>query len=262
MSAGQVAVVTGAGRGIGRATTLLAAKRGFVVIGIDRDYDAVRETASLADAVVPLHGDVRDPMTSLHARRTAEAQGSLAAWVNNAAIVGIGPLHKASDSDIEEILAVNVTGMVYGCREAVRSFMAHGVGGSIVNLSSIHARAAFPGYAIYDASKGAVDALTRSVCVDYGHLGIRCNAVAPGAVDTTIVAPDRDQEPEEGRRQTMGLSPMNRISAPEEIAELVLFLMSDVAPGVNGHVLAADNGMSAQGHGLRSEVGNDDRALS
>jgi NAD(P)-dependent dehydrogenase (short-subunit alcohol dehydrogenase family) len=81
-------------------------------------------------------------------------------------------------------------------------------------------------------------------------------------VDTTIVAPDRDQEPEEGRRQTMGLSPMNRISAPEEIAELVLFLMSDVAPGVNGHVLAADNGMSAQGHGLRSEVGNDDRALS
>lgn len=254
MTAGTVAVITGAGRGIGRATTVLAARRGFGVVALDQDLDALNEIADLSETVIPIQGDVRDPDSSVRARRAAEESGSLLAWVNNAGVASIAPLHETSTADIDRTLAINVNGMVYGCREAVCSFVKHGVAGSIVNLSSIHAQLSFPGYAVYDASKGAVESLTRSVCVEYGHLGIRCNAVAPGAVDTAIVGLGDGPPSEQLRRQTMALAPMNRISSPEEIARLVVFLLSDEAPAINGHVLAADNGISARGHGWPSAV--------
>ena len=140
--------------------------------------------------------------------------------------------------------------MVFGAREALQSFLAHGVAGSIVNISSVHASGGFPGYGPYDATKGGIEAFTRYVCVEYGHLGIRCNAVAPGAVNTQIMASaqvDGLAQPSFSSEAT-ALAPMRRVSEPGEIAETVVFLLDSASVSINGHCLAVDNGMSAWHH--------------
>jgi NAD(P)-dependent dehydrogenase (short-subunit alcohol dehydrogenase family) len=147
--------------------------------------------------------------------------------------------------EIDLAISVNLRGVVEGTQTALKSFLSTGVIGTIVNVSSIHARGAFPGNSIYDACKGAIEALTRNVCIEYGHLGIRCNAVAPGAVMTNMGATRRRQGVT-GAPPLAALSPMNRVSEPDEIAEIIAFLLSPASRSVNGHVLAADNGMSAR----------------
>jgi NAD(P)-dependent dehydrogenase (short-subunit alcohol dehydrogenase family) len=124
-------------------------------------------------------------------------------------------------------------------------------------VSSIHARAAFPGYALYDTCKGAVESLTRYVCVEYGHLGIRCNAVAPGAVLTpaAVRLSEATDDPDAAFAATRDLSPMHRISDPKEIADVVAFLLSPEAIAINGHVLAVDNGMAARAYGFAPAPG-------
>ena len=136
--------------------------------------------------------------------------------------------------------------VVYGVREALRSFLMRSVPGSIVNVSSIHGHAAFPGSGPYDAAKGGVEALTRYVCVEYGHLGIRCNAVAPGAVNTNVGRTPSKSDESGIWPPSEALAPMQRASEPSEVAQAVLYLLSNSAIGVNGHVLAVDNGMAAR----------------
>ena len=96
---------------------------------------------------------------------------------------------------VTELLDINLTAVVLGTREALCSFLANRVAGSIINVSSIHGQRAFPGYGAYDTAKGGMESLTRYVCTEYGHLGIRCNAIAPGPVRTDIVAPVAADEP-------------------------------------------------------------------
>jgi NAD(P)-dependent dehydrogenase (short-subunit alcohol dehydrogenase family) len=105
-----------------------------------------------------------------------------------------------------------------------------------------------PGYAAYDTAKGRVEALTRYVCAEYGHLGIRCNAIAPGAVKTAVVPRSTDSSRDHATdlEATRRQSPMHRVSTPGEVAEIVAFLMSDAAISINGQVIGADNGMSAR----------------
>ncbi len=124
----------------------------------------------------------------LEAAVAAAAPGSLRAWVNNAGVTFAEPLHRADPDRIERTLAINLGGAIYGSRAALAAFVDAGTAGAIVNISSIHGQAAFPGWSVYDATKGGIDALTRSICAEYGHLGIRCNAIAPGAVNTEILA--------------------------------------------------------------------------
>lgn len=242
------AVVTGAARGIGRATAACLARAGYAVVGVDTDLAGLEELTAQVPRAGFVHGDVRDRATLQAAARQASGQGRLACWVNNAGIVVLSPLHRVDDDAISRVLGVNLLAVVLGCQEALRVFLANHAAGVIVNVSSVHARAAFPGYGLYDTAKGGVEALTRYVCVEYGHLGIRCNAIAPGAVDTTIVPgsgePGRDRaaDLEEARR----LSPMHRVSTPEEIGQLIAFVASDAATSINGQVIRADNGMSAR----------------
>jgi NAD(P)-dependent dehydrogenase (short-subunit alcohol dehydrogenase family) len=238
-------VVTGAANGIGRSIALRFATSGWAVVGVDREAAALDEAIGAVAGVAVL-GDIRDNEVLAEARRAAESAGELRAWVNNAGIVRLGPLHLMAPEVINETLDIDLRAVIFGTREALSSFLANGVRGAIVNVSSIHARGGFPGYGPYDAAKGGVEALTRYVCVEYGHLGIRCNAVAPGAVNTNIVARTPGASGSASSAvQAADLSPMRRVSEPDEIAEAVAFLVEGPSKGINGHSLAVDNGMSA-----------------
>ncbi len=238
-------VVTGAANGIGRSILVRLAKTGWVVVGVDREESALEDAVQAVSGVAVV-GDIRDNQVLVEARRAAEGAGELRAWVNNAGILRIAPLHIMAPEVIDETLDIDLRAVIFGTREALSSFLGNGVSGAIVNVSSIHAQGSFPGNGAYDTAKGGVEALTRYVCVEYGHLGIRCNAVAPGAVNTNIAAaPPGAPPPSSPSVQGRDLSPMRRVSEPDEIAEVVAFLVEGPSKAINGHVLAVDNGMSA-----------------
>jgi NAD(P)-dependent dehydrogenase (short-subunit alcohol dehydrogenase family) len=246
---GRTVVVTGAGNGIGRAIAARMATDGWTVVGVDRDQAALAEVFRSIDGE-GVAGDVRDLDVLVEARRAAEERGRLAAWVNNAGIVRLTPIHLMGPAVIDETLDINLRAVIFGAREALRSFLAHNVAGSIVNISSVHASGGFPGYGPYDASKGGIESFTRYVCVEYGHLGIRCNAVAPGAVNTQIMVSAQVDglEPPSFSSDAAELAPMRRVSEAVEIAETVAFLLDSASMSINGHCLAVDNGMSAWHH--------------
>ena len=242
-------VITGAGNGIGKSTVAKMAEAGWFVVGVDRDRSALEGAFEGINGAI-VAGDVRDTEVLHQARLVAERHGRLSAWVNNAAVVRLGPLHLLEPAVIDEVLDIDLRAVVFGVREAIISFLEHGVPGAIVNVSSVHARGALPGYGPYDAAKGGIEALTRYVCVEYGHLGVRCNAVAPGAVSTYLDAQARLEAP---RHPTLmgdasNLAPMLRVSQPREIADAIAFLIDGAPLSVNGHTLAVDNGMSARNY--------------
>jgi NAD(P)-dependent dehydrogenase (short-subunit alcohol dehydrogenase family) len=242
-------VVTGAANGIGKAIMRRLALTGWAVVGIDRDVAALQEVAGqVGGLAVP--GDVRHQEVLTQARKVAEGAGHLTAWVSNAGIVRLGALHVMAPEVIDETLDIDLRAVIFGAREAVTSFLAQGVSGSIVNISSVHARGSFPGFGPYDAAKGGIESFTRYVCVEYGHLGIRCNAIAPGAVNTNIVPPAGPDEPATTSSSVEGvdLSPMHRVSEPDEIAEVVAFLVEGPSLAINGQILAVDNGLSARNY--------------
>lgn len=245
-----VVVVTGASMGIGRAIATTLAAASWIVVGIALEQ-ALLEEAMAEIGGTAIRGDVRDLDVLNSARRSAEKRGELRGWVNNAAIVQLAPLHLMEPDAIADLLDINLRAVVLGAREALRSFLANDTAGSIINISSIHGQRGFPGYGAYDTAKGGVEALTRYVCTEYGHLGIRCNAVAPGAVRTAIVPPAAaDEHPPSFTVKARDLAPMRRVSEPTEIAEAVAFLLDDRSFSINGHVLAIDNGMSARAFGF------------
>ena len=251
----RAVVVTGAANGIGRATVARMAATGWFVVGVDKDGAALQSALEgLGGATVA--GDVRDIDVLHEARSRAEHNGQLWAWVNNAAMVRMAPLHVLDPAAIDEMLDIDLRAVVFGAREALGSFLAHSVPGAIVNVSSVHARGGFPGYGPYDTAKGGVEALTRYVCVEYGHLGVRCNAVAPGAVRTQFDAQARLELL--GRHPTFisdgaNLAPMLRTSEPAEIAEAIAFLIDGAPLSVNGHTLVVDNGLSARNYGFPAD---------
>ncbi len=247
-------VVTGAANGIGQATVARMAATGWFIVGVDRDRAALQSAlGGLNGAAVA--GDVRDVDVLSRARLEAERNGELRAWVNNAAMARMAPLHVLEAEAIDEMLDIDLRAVVFGTREALGSFLEHGVPGAIVNVSSVHARAGFPGYGPYDTAKGGVEALTRYVCVEYGHLGVRCNAVAPGVVNTQFDAQARRQL---GSHPTFvpdgaQLAPMLRTSEPQEIAEAIAFLIEGAPLSINGHTLVVDNGMSARNYSFPAD---------
>lgn len=238
---GKVAIVTGAARGIGRATALLLAERGAKIVATDLN-EAVRDLAG--DGIATLTGDVSAEDT---ARRTValaiERFGGLDILVNNAGRTLNKPLLDTSVDDWNAIMAVNARGDFLHAREAVRAMMDRG-GGTIVNVASVVATIAMKDMAAYAASKGAIAQLTKVIAVEHGRDGIRANAIGVGVVETDILEGIVDDS-----RATLAsygdAHPIGRVAQPREIAEVIAFLAAPASSFITGALVMADGGYTA-----------------
>lgn len=239
----NVAVVTGAAQGIGLATALHLVSRGWSVVAVDTNLAGLQALAARSPRIAIVDGDITAPGVLKEAGDLADRTGVLAGWVNNAVIMATGRLDEVSLETIERGLAVDLQAVIVGSQVAIQSFLRSGFAGAIVNVSSVHGRVSYPGNAVYDACKGGVESFTRYVCVEYGHRGIRCNALAPGAVVTPEQEADRSPAADDHRRVLESFSPMKALIPTSYYAELIEFLLSDGARFINGHVLAAEGGL-------------------
>ncbi len=244
-------VVTGAGSGLGLGISERLAVDGWLVVGVERvDAHAERFTERLGAAGRIVCGDVVDLSVLERAARTAEAAGTLTGWVNNAAVNFRGNLHEPRPAEVAAVFEVNLVAPFWGCSVAVRSFVEHGVDGRILNLSSIHATHAFPNFAAYDTSKGGINALTRYLAVEYGPIGIRANAIAPGGIRTEMLAAAVREaaDPAAEELDMALLHPLERLGEPHEIAAAAAFLLGDESSFVSGQVLGVDGGAGARAY--------------
>lgn len=251
---GKVAVVTGAGSGIGRAACVRLAEEGASVAVTSRTAEHVEETCAEVERAVGARTlgitlDVADSAAVDEAfARVAEELGSLDVLVANAGIeippgeTGEGPnIADTTDEQWARIQRVNVDGVFYACRAALRHMPD---GGSIVTVGSINSFIAWENDGAYTTSKGAVLQLTRSVAVDVAARNIRVNCVCPGVIDTGLT----DQflaavdDPERLHGEYGAVAPLGRTGQPREIANCILFLASDEASFVTGAALVADGG--------------------
>lgn len=248
----DVAVVTGAASGIGRGIAHRLAQD-YVVILVDLNPVTLpvveKEISDLGHQAFSVLGDVGKRLTHESARELAESKGNLISWVNCAGWTRGAPMHDFPNDPavLEELISANQVGSFWGCAEAVSSFTTRRVPGAIVNISSVHGRRAWPDHAVYEMTKGAVDALTRNVAVAYGPFGIRANAVAPGAIMTPALEKSFIDAPDPlARRQSLELlTPLKRIGVPSEIAEVVAFLLSPRASYVSGQSIAVEGGWTS-----------------
>lgn len=245
----ECAVVTGAGSGIGLAICERLARDGWTVVGVERSEAGAERFAERIGAAGRLvRGDVVDQDVLERAAHTAEEAGTLAGWVNNAAVNLLGNLHRPDPAEVRQVFDVNLLAPFWGASIAIRSFLAHGVAGRIVNISSIHGTDAFPDYAAHDTAKGGVNALTRYIAVEYGVAGIRANAIAPGAIRTEMLAQAirEADDPAQMERDMAVLHPLERLGEPAEIAAVAAFLLSDESSFVSGQTIGVDGGASAR----------------
>jgi NAD(P)-dependent dehydrogenase (short-subunit alcohol dehydrogenase family) len=233
----RVAVVTGAASGIGQAAAERLRADGFDVVAVDRHQ-------AQEPAVV---GDVRHRATHQAAAELAAQRGTLLAWVNAAGIWRPTRAHDLSDADVQDIIDVDLIGTITGCSVACAAFLEHGQGGAIVNISSMDAIAQFPASLAYDAAKGGVDSVTRQVAMEYGPAGIRCNGVRPGAIMTPLAEFYLENyDREEMIASWAALAPLGRVGEPEDVADVIGFLLSDAARFVTGELVRVDGGATTR----------------
>ncbi|HEY5081565.1 MAG TPA: SDR family oxidoreductase [Bauldia sp.] len=244
-------VVTGVGTGIGRAIITRLAADGWHTVGIEINGthadDARRQLGSGHDVIA---GDASDRKVLAAARKRAEELAQLGAWVNNVGVALMGNLHEPKVEEVERVIAVNLMSHFWGSSEAIQTWVGQRRTGAIVNVSSVHGRAAFNMWAAYDVAKAGIDALTRYIAVEYGPIGIRANAVAPGAIATPLVKQviQSSPDPAEAEREMSVIHPLERIGQPEEVAAAASWLLSEEASFVTGQSLAVDGGLTSRSY--------------
>ena len=246
----KVAVVTGAGSGIGAAIASVLARQGARCVVLDRN-DSANATV---DAIRAAGGDAAarlcDVSDSAAVARTFDeihtTFGRLDILVNNAGIAHVGTIDTTTPEDLDRLYAVNVRGVFLCAQAAIRIMLQHG-GGAIVNMASIASLIGVPERFAYSMTKGAVHTMTMSIALDYVKRGIRCNCICPARIQTPFVDGYlRDNYPgreDEMRRTLETYQPIGRMCTPEEVAALALYLCSDEAAFVTGQAYPIDGGV-------------------
>ncbi|NLM27325.1 MAG: glucose 1-dehydrogenase [Clostridiaceae bacterium] len=246
----KVAVVTGAASGTGKAIAELFAREGAKVMVSDINIDGAKEVVSgieknggIAAAVYANVANEADVSAVIDF--AVEKFGTLDILVNNAGIMDeFMPVNEVTDEIWERVLAVNLTGPMRAIRKAMPIFLEKS-GGVIINIASIGGLGGSRAGAAYTASKHALIGLTRNVGFQFAGLGIRCNAIAPGAIRTSIESTIKNPSKFGYERATVGMNLNPRIAEPEEIAAIALFLASDDSSFINASVITADSGWTA-----------------
>lgn len=253
---GKVAIVTGAGAGIGRAVANRFAAEGAAVVIAEVDPTAGRdaETEILAAAGKALF--VPTDVSKLHdlqtvVQKTTATFGALHILVNNAAVGTNRSGSEILEEDYERVMGVNHKGALFASIYAAQAMSAD-VGGVILNISSVTALVGLPNFALYASSKGAMLSMTKALAIDLAPRKIRVNAICPGSIHTKLLDAALQSFPDEGARNRFVASlgiihPLGRVGEPQEIASLALFLASDEASFVTGATYVADGGYLARG---------------
>ena len=243
---GRVVIVTGASRGIGAGTARAISESGGSVVLVARSEDDLATVAaSLPGPSRVVVGAVEDPALPMQAVAAAAEMGELWGLVNNAGISpAYAPTAETSDEDWEQILAVNLRAAAAFARAVLPAMVAAGTGGRIVNLSSIAAFAGLPNLVAYNATKAALDAMTRTMAVEYGPAGITINSLAPGTITTEMVQQMMDTNPALAEK-FVSKTAIGRVGSVDEAAWPIVFLLSDAAGFMTGQVMLIDGGRLA-----------------
>lgn len=251
----KVAIITGAGKGLGRDAALRMAGEGAKVVLVDIDASAGNAALAAVKARggegIFITGDVSSSAdVEQFVGKTVEQFGQIDILFNNAGIEGeVKPTHEYSVEEFDRVMQINVRGVYLGTKHVIPVMKRQQTGGSIINNSSIAGMVGQPNLAAYVASKHAVVGLTRTAAIEYSPIGIRVNAICPGPIDTEMVASaakkHNPEDPQQFYDMVINAVPASRIGKPNEVSALVVFLASDLAEYINGAVIPIDGAMTA-----------------
>src|ERR1700693_3648828 len=262
---GKIALVTGGGNGIGRATCVAFARHGAKVVVVDRDGGGAEATSCIirqngGDAVAVTADVAKSADVKTYVKAAIDTYGRIDCFFNNAGIEGkLAPTAEYDEAVFDAVIGVNVKGVFLGLRHVLPEMIRQG-SGAIVNTASVAGLVATPGMPAYVASKHAVIGLTKTAAGEVARSGVRVNAVCPGPVDTRMIhslekmiSPDN---PEEVSRRYQAAIPAGRYTTPDEIANVVLFLCSDAASAITGAQYVVDGGRTAVGGAVTQAMQN------
>jgi len=243
----KVAVVSGAGSGIGRAIAIAYATEGAKVAVADINEENAKETVKMiqnqgGEAFAIKADSSKASDNKMLVEEIVAKYGRLDVACNNAGMGGPAkPTGEYEPEEWDRVIALNLNGVFYACKYELEQMEKNG-GGSIVNIASIHGQVAAPNSPAYTASKHAVVGLSKNIAVEYAQKGIRCNAVGPGYIETPLLSANMD---EAALKAIAGKSPINRLGTAQEVADLVVFLSSDKSSFTTGSYIISDGGYTA-----------------
>ena len=244
MLKGKVAVVTGAGRGIGKAIALKLAENGADIVindvpGSDYADDTKKEIEALGVRAIVVRGDVRNPADVEETVNAAkDTFGGIDIWVNNAGVTRDGLMLRMSEEDWDLVMDVNLKG-AFNCIKAVSKIMMKKRSGSIINIASVVGEIGNVGQANYSASKAGLIGLTKTTAKEFSSRNIRCNAVAPGFIESHMT----DVLTDDVKKRYYDSIPLSRFGTAEDVAKAVLFLASDLSGYITGQTINVDGGL-------------------